>query len=120
MYRLKTFFRTVLPVSAAAVPMAMLIVAGIVFAATNDPAAVELRLVVALTNSRNSHRVERIQRRLPGTASYNHYFTHVSVVGKTAERQATSSFVLGGDYALAHSHFDDQFDGRRFDGRAGF
>jgi 4-hydroxy-3-methylbut-2-enyl diphosphate reductase IspH len=30
-----------------------------------NPAAVELRLVVALTNSRNSHRLERIQRRLP-------------------------------------------------------
>jgi hypothetical protein len=66
MLRLGIFFTNLLPiVGVAAVLTVPLIVASIVFAATNNPASVEFHTVVAPTNSGNVLPVERSQRRLP-------------------------------------------------------
>src|SRR5712691_6846143 len=56
--------RRVSPAAVSTVLTAMLIVAGVVFAATDpaDPTAVELNPVVAPTNPANLHPVERVPR----------------------------------------------------------
>jgi hypothetical protein len=66
MLRLGIFFTNLLPiVGVAAVLPVPLIVASIVFAATNNPASIEFHIGVAPTNSGDVHRVERMHRRLP-------------------------------------------------------